>query len=106
MRNIAEALLEINPPARIERVVFAALSAKPDTAQMLALCQMARVYTVTGSYEEAEALYRTALMIGDGVGEKADKLVINIKKDCANLLRRMERGDQTPALMAGSPRKR
>lgn len=105
MRNIADSLLEINPPARVERVIYAALSASPDTAQMLTLCQMAQVYTLTGSHEEAEALYKTALVVGDAVGSKADKLVGDIKRDYANLLRRMGRSDEAEVLaaVAGSP---
>lgn len=79
MKDATSLLLQINPPATIENVVYKALQAEPSRPEAVALFAMAQFYNIFERFDEAEAVFKTALHVAIAACGEDDRLVRQIK---------------------------
>jgi len=87
------------PPAAVAEMIYAALAAEPHIDPAGALSDFGQLKVIAGKYDEASALYLTAIAIGQKAAGADHPVVKLATKRLAGLLRMTGRAEQADALL-------
>jgi hypothetical protein len=86
------------PPAAVADMIYAALAADPHIDPAEALSEFGQLKVIAGKYDEATALYLTAIAIATKVAGSDHPVVKLTKKRLAGLMRMTGNAEQADAL--------